>query len=66
MGYDVGYFGGPGGPTAVLKWLQNSKAPYTAHLKTLVPNTIPGIASGTRVFEWTVLKGGGGLGSSCK
>ena len=30
------------------------KGPYTAHLKTLVPNTIPGIVFGTRVLKWAV------------
>ena len=30
------------------------KGPYTAHSKTLVPNTIPAIGFGTRVFKWAV------------
>ena len=30
------------------------KGPYTAHLRTLVPRTIPGIVFGTRVLIWAV------------
>ena len=30
------------------------KGPYTAHLRTLVPKTIPGTVFGTRVLKWAV------------
>ena len=30
------------------------KGPYTAHLRTLVPKTIPGIVFGTSVLKWAV------------
>ena len=30
------------------------KGPYTAHLRTLVPKTIPGMVFGTRVLKWAV------------
>ena len=31
-----------------------AKSPYTSHLRTLVPNTKPGIVFGTRVLKWAV------------
>ena len=30
------------------------KGPYTAHSRTLVPTTIPGMVSGTRVLRWAL------------
>ena len=30
------------------------KGPYTAHLRTLVPKTIPSMVFGTRVLKWAV------------
>ena len=30
------------------------KGPYTAHVRTLVPKTIPGMAFGTRLLKWAV------------
>ena len=37
------------------------KGPYSVHLWTLIPNTIPGGVFGTRVLQWAV-KGPFGLG----
>ena len=32
----------------------NPKGLSTAHLRTLVPNTIPGIVFGTRILKWAI------------
>ena len=43
------------GPLPTSKLISSSpKGPYTAHLRTLVPITIPGMVCGIKVLRWAV------------